>query len=31
MSNILDKHALFKKITKYKLEFRTKPWITPGL
>ena len=28
MSNILDKHAPFKKITKYKLKSRTKPWIT---
>ena len=31
MNNILDKHAPFKKITKYKLKFRTKPWITPAL
>ena len=31
MNNILDKHALFKKITKYILKFRTKPWITPPL
>ena len=31
MNNILDKHALFKKITKYKLKFRTKPWISPEL
>ena len=31
MNNILDKHALFKNITKYKLKFRTKPWITPAL
>ena len=31
MSNILDKHAPFKNITKYKLKFRTKPWITPAL
>ena len=31
MNNILDKHALFKKIIKYKLKFRTKPWITPAL
>ena len=30
-SNILDKHASFKKITKYKRKFRTKPWITPAL
>ena len=31
MNNILDKHAPFKKITKYELKFRTKPWITPAL
>ena len=31
MSNILDKHAPFKKITKYKLKFRTTPCITPAL
>ena len=31
MNNILDKHAPFKRITKYKLKFRTKPWITPAL
>ena len=31
MSNILDKHAPFKKITKYKRKFITKPLITPAL
>ena len=32
MNNILDKHAPFnKKTAKYKLKFRTKPWITPAL
>ena len=31
MNKILDNHALFKKITKYKLKFRTKPGITPTL
>ena len=31
MSNILDKYAPFKKITKYKLKFSTTPWITPAL
>ena len=31
MNNILDKHAPFKKIAKYKIKFRTKPWITPAL
>ena len=29
MNNIPDKHAPFKKITKYQLKFRTKPWIYP--
>ena len=29
ISNILDKDAPFKKITKDKLEPRAKPWITP--
>ena len=31
VSNILDKYAPFKKTTKYKLKFRTKPWMTPAL
>ena len=31
MNNILNKHAPFKKIIKYKLKFKTKPWITPAL
>ena len=31
MNNILHKHAPFKKITKCKLKFRTKPRITPAL
>ena len=31
MNNILDKHAPFKKITKYNLKLRAKPWITPAL
>ena len=30
MNNILGKHAPFKRITKYKLKFRTNPWITPA-
>ena len=29
MNNTLVNYAPFKKITKYKLKFRTKPWITP--
>ena len=28
---ILDKYLLLKKLTKQKLKFKTKPWITPGL
>ena len=31
MNNTLDKHAPLKKTTKYKLKFRTKPWINPAL
>ena len=28
MNDLLDKHASFKKISKYRLKFKTKPWIT---
>ena len=28
---ILDKYLQLKKLTKQKLKFKTKPWITPGL
>ena len=31
MSRILDKHAPLKKLSKYKLKFKTKPWITTAL
>ena len=31
MSGILDKHASLKKLSKYKLKFKTKPWITMAL
>ena len=31
MNNILDEHAPFKKITKYILKLRNKPWIIPAL
>ena len=31
MNDLLDKHAPFKKISKYKLKFKTKPWLTPAL
>ena len=28
---LLDTYALFKRVKKYKLEFKSKPWITLGL
>ena len=31
MESILDTHAPLKKINKYILKFKTKPWITPAL
>ena len=31
MSKIIDKHAPLKKLSKYKLKFKTKPWITTAL
>ena len=31
MNDLLDKHGPLKKISKYKLKFKTKPWITPAL
>ena len=31
MNDLLDKHTPFKKISKYKLKLKTKPWITPAL
>ena len=31
MNDLLDKHAPFKKISKLKLKFKTKPWITTAL
>ena len=31
MNDLLDKCAPFKKISKYKLKLKTKPWITPAL
>ena len=31
MCKILDKHAPLKKLRKYKLKFKTKPWITIAL
>ena len=31
MNSILDSNAPFKRVNKYKLRFKTKPWITPAL
>ena len=31
MNSILDANASFKRINKYNLRFKTKPWITPTL
>ena len=31
MNDLLDKHAPFKKIRKYKSKFKTKPWIAAAL
>ena len=31
MNTILDIHAPYKKVSKYKLRFKSKPWITPAL
>ena len=31
MSYIFDSYASFKKIIRYKLKFRFKPWVTPAL
>ena len=31
MNDLLDKHASFKRISRYKLKFKTKPWITAAL
>ena len=31
MNFILDAHAPLKKVNKYKLKFKTKPWTTPAL
>ena len=30
-NSILDAHAPLKKVNKYKLKFKTKPWITLAL
>ena len=30
-NSILDSNAIFKRVNKYKLRFKTKPWITTAL
>ena len=31
INSILDAHVPLKKVNKYKLKFKEKPWITPAL
>ena len=31
MNSILDEHASLKHVNKYKLKFKSKPWITPAI
>ena len=31
MKSILDSNTPFKRVSKYKLRFKTKPWITPTI
>ena len=31
INSVLDSNAPFKRVKKYKLRFKTKPWITPAL
>ena len=31
MNSILDEHAPLKRVNKYKLNFKSKPWITPAI
>ena len=31
MNSVLDSKTPFKRINKFKLRFKTKPWITPAL
>ena len=31
MNELFDKHARDRKLNKYKLKFKTKPWITPAI
>ena len=31
MNGLTDKHAPFKKVSKYQLKLKTKPWITAAI
>ena len=31
MNGLLDKHAPFKKVSKYQLKLKTKPWVTAAI
>ena len=31
MNSILDEHAPLKRVNEYKLNFKSKPWITPAI
>ena len=31
MNSILDEHGPSKRVNKYKLKFKSKPWITPAI
>ena len=31
MNSVLESNAPFKRVSKYKLRFKTKTWVTPAL
>ena len=31
MNGLIDKHASFKKVSKYELKLKTKPWVTAAI
>ena len=31
MNELCDKHAPYRKLSRYKLKLKTKPWITPAM
>ena len=31
MNSILDEHASLKRVNKYNLKFKSKPWLTPAI